>query len=221
LEEEVKKLCEFFITYVTKKRPFVALKYASTLDGKIADHRGDSKWITSKFRFKVHEMRNIYSAVLVGAGTVLKDDPQLTCRLKEGRNPVRVILDRKGVLSGKVFRVFEENARVIVFTESEEAEYPPHVEKALSDCSVESILRNLYERDIDSVLVEGGSKVFSEFLDHADVVFGFYSTKIFGKGLDVFSGYLSDVSVPPKFKVVNVEFSDSEFLVEMRPCSRE
>ncbi|PLV57201.1 bifunctional diaminohydroxyphosphoribosylaminopyrimidine deaminase/5-amino-6-(5-phosphoribosylamino)uracil reductase RibD [Thermotoga sp. SG1] len=221
LEEEVKKLCEFFITYVTKNRPFIALKYASTLDGKIADAEGNSKWITQDLRHKVHEMRNVYSAVLVGARTVLKDDPRLTCRLKGGRNPTRVILDRRGILSGENYRVFENNARVIVFTENEEANYPAHVEKVPGDCSVDGILKVLYEKGVDSVLVEGGSEVLGEFLEYADVVFAFYSTKVFGEGLDVFSGYRSFVNDPPRFKIVRSEHTSTELFLEMRPCSRE
>jgi diaminohydroxyphosphoribosylaminopyrimidine deaminase/5-amino-6-(5-phosphoribosylamino)uracil reductase len=220
LEEEVKKLCEFFITYVTENRPFIALKYASTLDGKIADAEGNSKWITQDLRHKAHEMRNVYSAVLVGARTVLKDDPRLTCRLKGGRNPTRVILDRRGILSGGSYRVFEDNARVIVFTENKEAKYPVHVEKVLNDCSVGGILKVLYEKGVDSVLVEGGSEVLGEFLEYADVVFAFYSTKVFGEGLDVFSGYRSSVSDPPRFRIVRSEHTDTELFLEMRPCSR-
>ncbi|MCD6551433.1 bifunctional diaminohydroxyphosphoribosylaminopyrimidine deaminase/5-amino-6-(5-phosphoribosylamino)uracil reductase RibD [Thermotoga sp.] len=221
LENEVKKLCEFFITSVTKKRPFIAIKYASTLDGKIADANGKSKWITHRLRPRVHKLRNFYSAVLVGAGTVLKDNPRLTCRTKNGRNPIRVVLDRKGILSEKNFKVFEKNARVIVFTQNERAKYPEHVEKVITDCSVETILKTLHEKGVDSLLVEGGSDVFSEFLKYADVIYAFYSTKIFGKGLDVFSNVQFSVEEPPRFEIARVKTSDTEIFMELRPCSQE
>ncbi|PLV60453.1 bifunctional diaminohydroxyphosphoribosylaminopyrimidine deaminase/5-amino-6-(5-phosphoribosylamino)uracil reductase RibD [Thermotoga sp. KOL6] len=220
LKSEVEKVCEFFLTYVSKKRPFVALKYASTLDGKIADVNSHSKWITQKLRHKVQEMRNIYSAVLVGAGTVLKDNPLLTCRLKDGRNPTRVILDRKGFLSEKNFRVFERNAKIIVFTENERAKYPEHVKKVLMDCSTENILRTLHDEGIDSLLVEGGAKMFSEFVKHCDVIYAFYSTKVFGKGIDIFQNVLATVEDPPRFKISHIEHLDTELFMELRPCSQ-
>ena len=88
LENECTALNKFFFKHITKKIPYVTLKIAQTLDGKIADRKGDSKWISSLLsRRYVHELRSKYDAVLIGLGTVLKDNPSLTVRLTEGRNP--------------------------------------------------------------------------------------------------------------------------------------
>ena len=100
LKDECDKLNPIFFHYISTKRPFVALKYAMTLDGKIATKTGASRWITNEeSRNFVHVLRNRYSAILVGIGTVLADDPMLDCRLENekgeryGRNPIRIICD--------------------------------------------------------------------------------------------------------------------------------
>lgn len=219
LEEKIRDLNKFFLKYILKKKPFVALKYAATLDGKIADINGDSKWITNKLRKKVQHLRNTYSAVLIGAGTVLKDDPKLTCRIKNGKNPVRIILDSEGVLAEKELNVFTNNARVLVFTRSDK-EYPSNIE-VHKTTNQEDILKQLYIEKIDSVLIEGGSKVFSQFLDYADIIYAFYSTKIFGRGLDIFSGMVSYVNDLPRFEILDYQVEDTEFFLELKVCSQE
>lgn len=94
LEEECRKLIEAFAKFITRGMPFVTLKLAASLDGRIATANGDSQWISGKdSRLMVHRLRNEVDAVLVGSGTLLADDPQLTCRYPGGRNPWRVIMD--------------------------------------------------------------------------------------------------------------------------------
>ncbi|HPD61736.1 MAG TPA: bifunctional diaminohydroxyphosphoribosylaminopyrimidine deaminase/5-amino-6-(5-phosphoribosylamino)uracil reductase RibD, partial [Thermodesulfobacteriota bacterium] len=96
LEKECRRLNEVFIKYITTKRPFVILKAAASLDGRIAAESGDSQWLTNeKSREYVHRLRSAVDAVLVGIGTVKRDNPQLTCRLKyrKGKDPIRIVVD--------------------------------------------------------------------------------------------------------------------------------
>lgn len=96
LEQECRSLNEVFFYYMEHKMPFTAMKYAMTLDGKIACETGDSKWVTGEeARQYVQTLRNRYRGIMVGIGTVLADDPMLNCRLEGGRNPVRIICDSK------------------------------------------------------------------------------------------------------------------------------
>src|SRR5215467_15808354 len=96
LEEDCRRLNEGFITRVTRGRPFSILKLAVTLDGRISAANGDSRWISSDAsRQLVHQWRRECDAVMVGAGTVITDNPRLTCRIKDGRDPVRVIVDSR------------------------------------------------------------------------------------------------------------------------------
>lgn len=94
LQEECDRLNKVFFHYITTKHPFVVMKYAMTMDGKIAAYTGDSKWITSETaRAHVQQQRHRYSGIMVGVGTVLTDDPSLACHMEGGRNPVRIICD--------------------------------------------------------------------------------------------------------------------------------
>ncbi|MCI7097751.1 MAG: bifunctional diaminohydroxyphosphoribosylaminopyrimidine deaminase/5-amino-6-(5-phosphoribosylamino)uracil reductase RibD [Lachnospiraceae bacterium] len=94
LEEECSRLNEVFFHYIKTKQPYVVMKYAMTMDGKIATVSGKSRWITGETaRRRVHEDRNRYTGIMVGIQTVLKDDPMLNCRLEGGRNPVRIVCD--------------------------------------------------------------------------------------------------------------------------------
>lgn len=94
LREECDSINEIFFHYITTKTPFVALKYAMTMDGKIATKTGESKWISGeKSREHAHSLRNKYTCIMAGIRTVLADDPMLNCRIPGGRNPVRVICD--------------------------------------------------------------------------------------------------------------------------------
>lgn len=177
---EALKLNDIFIKYITRKSPFVLLKAAMTLDGKTATRTGDSKWISGEeSRSYVHRLRNRYTAILVGVNTVMKDDPELTTRLEgiQGRNPLRIIIDSRGSIPVNA-RVLKEtdNKRTIVGT----TEAMPECRKKLLEAQgVEVItagksngrvdliqlLKELGNRGIDSVLVEGGGTVAASFLE--------------------------------------------------------
>ncbi len=194
-EQEAKKLNEKFLFAITRDRPFVSLKYAMTLDGKIATANGDSQWITGEeARRKAHYLRKTHDAILVGVGTVLKDNPELTTRLVRGANPLRIVLDAKlqilltsAVLNeatktlifvGNNYNV--EHRQVLEQLEWVEIVQVPEVVAGMLD--LQSIMQILQEREIRSVLVEGGSKVLGTFKDAGlvDRVYAFVAPKICG-----------------------------------------
>lgn len=177
LEREAHRLNEAFIKFITTRRPFVILKTAMSLDGKIATATGESKWITGEdAREYVHQLRNTCDAVLVGIGTVLKDDPSLTTRLPGGgRDPVRVIVDSRArtPLKARVLNQQSEAAAFIAVTEMAPPERMAALRQAGAQVLVcgpgptvdlEFLLTALAEREIASVLVEGGSAVNASFL---------------------------------------------------------
>ncbi len=193
-EKQALRQNERFFTWITKKRPFITLKYAMTLDGKIATASGDSKWITGEeARTYAHRLRRQHDAVLVGIGTVLADDPELTTRLVQGKNPVRVVLDSRLRIS-LMASVLNPAADTIIFA-SEEADAVkaealaalPNVEvvrvpAASCGLCVTRVVQELAQRGITSVLVEGGSEVHGAFFDAGlvDRVCAFIAPKLIG-----------------------------------------
>lgn len=177
LEKEARALNEAFIKYITTRRPFVILKTAMSLDGKIATVTGESKWITGpEARRYVHELRDSCDAILVGIGTILKDDPSLTTRLPEGgRDPVRVILDSRArtPLTARVLNQESTASTLIAVTEMAPRERVAALREAGAEVlacgpgpavDLEVLLSALGEREITSLLVEGGSTVNASFL---------------------------------------------------------
>ncbi|MBM7623316.1 bifunctional diaminohydroxyphosphoribosylaminopyrimidine deaminase/5-amino-6-(5-phosphoribosylamino)uracil reductase RibD [Sporohalobacter salinus] len=223
LKEEAKKLNEAFIKYITTGHPFVILKNAMTLDGKIATKTGDSKWISCKeSRQYVHQLRDEVDGILVGIGTVLADNPRLTTRLPncKGEDPIRIVLDNKLKIpldsnlvtqkseaetvvvtdrtadKGKVAKLEKAGVRVLVLP----------VEKDKID--LKALLTKLGEMGIMSLLVEGGSQINTSFLfeELVNKVIYFIAPKIVGgnKAVPVVGG--QGVS-----KVVDgIEFEDYE-----------
>jgi diaminohydroxyphosphoribosylaminopyrimidine deaminase/5-amino-6-(5-phosphoribosylamino)uracil reductase len=173
LENQAKKLNEIFIKYITEKKPFVILKSAMSLDGKICTYTGDSKWISGEESRKyVHHVRNRVSAIMVGTNTIIKDNPSLTTRLEgEKRDAHRIILDRTGriPIDSKVFNT-SPGVRVIVAT-SETAHITKNDEwksrgaevlvlpETNTGLDLNYLMDRLYELEIDSVLIEGGGSI--------------------------------------------------------------
>lgn len=177
LEAEAFKLNEVWNTSITKQRPFVWMKSAMTLDGKIATSTGHSRWITGEqARLEVHHLRDYANAILVGIGTVLADDPELTTRLPEGgRNPLRVVLDSKLAVP-ETAKVLNGAAPTLLVcgTDAEEAKKIKLEAQGVSILQVElqegriplpRLLAELHKRNISLLLVEGGGKVNGAFLE--------------------------------------------------------
>lgn len=177
LREEATRQNEKYIHWHKMKRPFVHLKMATSLDGRIATRTGDSRWITGEeSRRRVHELRHEYDAILVGANTVVVDNPSLTDRSgkKRRRQLVRVVLDNSLRISlNSQLVLTAKDIPTIVFTDNETNEKI----KFLKDESVEvvriaeggrnlfGVLQELAKKDIQSVLVEGGAEVSGSFYD--------------------------------------------------------
>ena len=188
---EASTLLEAYLKWVTTGRPFVTAKFAMSLDGKIATRSGDSQWITGeRARQHVHELRAASDAVMVGVGTVLADDPLLTARDRRGRplerQPLRVVVDSHGRTSPGA-RLFSQPGPVLVATaaESRQVAGAETVSRALPNGAVDLdwLLEYLgSERDVASVLVEGGETLLGSMfdLDLVDKVVAFVAPTIIG-----------------------------------------
>jgi diaminohydroxyphosphoribosylaminopyrimidine deaminase/5-amino-6-(5-phosphoribosylamino)uracil reductase len=194
LEKECRRLNEAFCKYILGEHPFIILKAAATWDGKIATRDGDSKWISGETsRRFAHKLRDQVDGVLVGIGTILKDDPLLTVRIKGGRDPYRIILDSRLKISEEARVIGSPPSRAIIaVTESAPKDKIERLEKRgvqilivdskAGRVNLRSCLSRLREIGMMSILVEGGSQVNGSFLDEGlvDKLLLFLSPKLIG-----------------------------------------
>lgn len=194
LNDECDVCNEIFFHYITTKRPFVTMKYAMTLDGKIACHTGESKWITGDAaRLHVQRERLRHAAVMVGVGTVLADDPMLTCRLENGRNPVRIICDSalRTPLESKIVQTAVDIPTVIATVSGDSSKisaYERHgcsiIKTGVQNDRVDlrMLMEMLGEEKIDSVLLEGGGTLNWSALQSGVVskIQAYVAPKLFG-----------------------------------------
>jgi diaminohydroxyphosphoribosylaminopyrimidine deaminase/5-amino-6-(5-phosphoribosylamino)uracil reductase len=179
--------CRFFTRHAYR-RPYVILKWAATSDGYIARTDHTSKWISSDAsRARVHEWRAVEDAILVGTATARHDNPALTVRMTSGRNPLRIVIDRHLALSPNL-TLFDGNTETLVFNSLRSERRSANVELVKIDDPdgfVPSILQELYQRRISSLIVEGGSRTLSSFIeaDAWDEARVFESKAKFGEGI--------------------------------------
>lgn len=171
LREECDAINEIFFYYITRKRPFVAMKYAMTADGKIAAFTGASQWITGEAaRRHVHELRGKYRAIMVGVGTVLADNPMLNCRLAGKNNPVRIVCDThlRTPLDSHLVETAEEFPLILATCCKDKTVHQPYLDRACTILTVSEkdghpdlreLMQQLSEMSIDSVLLEGGGSL--------------------------------------------------------------
>lgn len=203
LFDEVIKLNEIFIKNMNNKACFIAIKTATTIDGKIATKMGDSKWITSdKARNEVQRIRNRYDAILTSSATIINDNPSMTCRMKNGRNPAKIILDRelKTDFSSKIYKSNGERIYLVVDEEINGVEtHVKTTDVVVIKCPVYNnkldlnyLFKELYSLGVYSVLVEAGGILNGEFVSQGfvDKIYQFIAPKILGdsEGKNVFEG---------------------------------
>ena len=186
LEKEVREQNKRFFTFMEKERPYVILKWAQTWDGFVARENFDSKWISNSYsRQIVHKWRSEEDAILVGTSTAKYDNPKLNVRDWEGRNPVRIVLDRNLSLD-EGLQLFDRSQHTLCYNQvrSEKSENLEWV-KLTDGFGVEEILEDLYQRKIQSLIVEGGAKVLKSFIEKElwDEARVFTGQIQFGKGI--------------------------------------
>jgi diaminohydroxyphosphoribosylaminopyrimidine deaminase/5-amino-6-(5-phosphoribosylamino)uracil reductase len=191
LHDEAREFNKRFFTFHENKRPYVVLKWAQSKDGFIDRIRNGEKgvhWITGKKEQRlVHQWRSEESAILVGKNTVLNDDPSLTVREVSGRNPLRIVIDSQGSLPLS-YRIFNDEAPTLQYNSLLEETVNQHhtrVKIPFDDKVVAHILNNLHQREIQSLIVEGGAQTLQHFLDAGlwDEARIFEGDAEFGQGL--------------------------------------
>ncbi len=235
LRDEADVLNRPFFKAIRTGLPWVTLKAAITLDGKIATSSGSSKWISSEAsRLTVHRLRNVTDAIIVGAGTVAADNPKLTTRLPGsiGRDAVRVVIDPQ-LRTRPSAKVYHPGVLRILVTLRPSADAQAFADRGVlvwsnqgkrDRVSIRSVLRELVKRGIHSVLVEGGAATYASFLEErlVDEVALFIAPKLFGHGGLTWSGELAvtSASKSPELELLQVEPSGTDLLVVARPLRR-
>ncbi|MDO5147459.1 MAG: bifunctional diaminohydroxyphosphoribosylaminopyrimidine deaminase/5-amino-6-(5-phosphoribosylamino)uracil reductase RibD [Eubacteriales bacterium] len=203
MKEECDSINDVFFHYIQTKMPFVAMKYAMTMDGKIACYTGESKWVTgSEARNHVQRLRNHYKGIMAGIGTVLADDPMLSCRMEGGRDPVRIICDDylRIPMDSQLVRTAKQQPLVVACLEEEVLKKMPEAAKTMAKkaaileeqgvtvlrlpavedeekkrlvLSLPELMKKLGEQEIDGILLEGGGTLNENAL-RSGIVSGAY-----------------------------------------------
>jgi diaminohydroxyphosphoribosylaminopyrimidine deaminase/5-amino-6-(5-phosphoribosylamino)uracil reductase len=230
-EKQAERLNEAFIKYVQTKRPFVILKCAATLDGRIATRTGDSKWVTGeKARRFVHQLRHGVDAILVGIGTIRADDPSLTTRLRsrKGADPVRIVLDTHLSISpeARILKLDSDSDTILVtgrkIAEDKKKSFIQQPD-ASDQIDLNLLMDQLGSMGIASVLIEGGSRVIASAFSSGivDKIHFFYAPKILGgdDGIPICRGTgrrLMKESI--RIKNIRVRRFDDDVMIEGYIC---
>ncbi len=219
LEHECRNLNEVFIKNMTKNEVFVALKTATTLDGKIATQNGSSKWITSdKAREEVKKIRNRYDAILTTSSTILADNPTMTHRKK-------IILDRelRTNLEAPIYKngeIYLFNATLDMFEGGINFIKTPVINEKLD---IEFILKKVFDLGIKSILVESGGHLNGEMLKYTDKIYHFIAPKITGdnSSLSCFDfRKIDDINDSFNFQITQTEMFEPDILLTYYPISK-
>ena len=231
LEESLKKINEAFIKYISKRMPFITVKIAQSLDGKIATKKGDSKWITSdKSRGYAHRIRKRYDAIMVGVNTVLRDDPKLNAWFSK-KHPVKIIVDSQ-LSTPQGAGIFSSNSKVIIVTLPTSAGQQTENRKILGEkakilevkekagqINLRDMMKKLAQMEITNIIVEGGGTLVGSLFDDGlvDKVLFFISPKIIG-GKESLSSVMgkgvSRIDKAIKLKDIQLRRIGEDFLLE-------
>lgn len=220
LHEQACRLNERFIFFMKNNRPFVLLKSALSLDGKITYGDGKGKQITGMASQKyMHKLRNSYDSILVGINTILKDDPQLNCRFSKGRDPIKIILDSKLRIPLSARVVKQNPHKLIVCTDIRHNHKKEQLKKKgveiidfpRTPININFLLYELAKRQISSILIEGGHSVNYSFLStgHVNKLMFFYAPIIIGEDKSIVSGNYLGI----KLKDLHIQKLDADLLV--------
>ncbi|MDI6606501.1 MAG: bifunctional diaminohydroxyphosphoribosylaminopyrimidine deaminase/5-amino-6-(5-phosphoribosylamino)uracil reductase RibD [Candidatus Omnitrophota bacterium] len=231
LEEKLKKINEVFIKYIAKRMPFVTVKAAQSLDGKIATRRGDSKWITSdKSRAFAHHIRRDYDAVMVGVNTALVDNPRLDAWFSK-KQPIKIVVDSQLSLQEDA-NIFVGKSQVIIITLASSAGQETdnrrilqekakilEVKEKAGQVNLRDAMKKLAQLNITNILVEGGGTLLGSLFDEGlvDKVLFFISPKIIG-GKEAVSSVMgrgiSRIDKAVRIKDIKFRRLGEDFLVE-------
>lgn len=231
LEDKLRKINEVFIKYITKRIPFVTVKVAQSLDGRIATKRGDSKWITSdKSRGYAHRIRQDFDAVMVGVNTVLRDNPKLDAWFAK-RQPLKIVVDSQ-LSTPQDANIFSGKSQVIIATLSTRAGQETQNRQILANkakilevkgksgqVNMRDLFKKLARLDITNILVEGGGMLIGSLFDEGlvDKILFFMAPKIIG-GKDAISSVegegIARINNAVKVKDVHLRRFGEDFLFE-------
>ncbi len=192
LEKESLELNKAFFVFHNKKRPYIILKWAQTLDGYIdidrnLDHPIGINWITHPhLRLPVHKWRSEEAAILIGEGTLINDNPQLDTREWHGKNPLRILI-ASDISNYKHYKLFNDSTPTVVYsnTYDKNSDNTEYIKVSRDENMIENVLEHLYKSEIQTVIIEGGNKILQSFIDlnYWDETRVLIGDKTFGSGL--------------------------------------
>ncbi|WP_010651942.1 bifunctional diaminohydroxyphosphoribosylaminopyrimidine deaminase/5-amino-6-(5-phosphoribosylamino)uracil reductase RibD [Oceanobacillus massiliensis] len=219
LEQESIQMNEVFNKFIMKKKPFITLKSGITLDGKVASHTFHSKWITSEeARYDVHQLRSEHMAILTGINTVIKDNPALTARIPNGRNPIRIVMDSSLRIPFDAQVITDNKAETIIFTSQN---YDKTKRKSLEKLHINVVETSgqqytnpievadyLGERGISSLLIEGGGNINASFIENklVDKIVLYIAPRLIG-GKDA-PTFLEGIGIDQMSDAIELETTD-------------
>lgn len=231
MREECDAINPIFFHYITTKRPYVAMKYAMTMDGKIATRTGASRWITGEAaRNHVQTLRHAYKGIMVGIGTVLADNPMLNCRMQGGIDPVRIVCDThlRILMDCQIVQTADTIETILATSTNEKKKIDQLIKKGVQILQIPEkdgcidlnlLMQTLGEKGIDSILLEGGGRLNDSFLREKLIqkAYVYLAPKIFG-GEDAKTPVEGiGVSLPEQsanFKLQQIQQIEEDILLE-------